>query len=253
MSGRLGEENRKYEEKLGDLQTELEDTRLKIEELSNQDNLTKEQRGQLDELKSKYEDIQTQINETADEHDEATKRILFDLLQQQLAVDGLSTTEAKALGDVAESWGLIDDDTRTAWNRMQDYIGSLGTAQIDAEDLWQAINNIPSEKTVNVIANISSLEQYPWLTQENVHGYQTGGDFVVPPGFAGDQFPFMVSTGERVEVTPASEVGKEEVVGISVLASKLDRLNESILSQPRPATANEIARSVRDAILMVSG
>jgi hypothetical protein len=258
MSGRLGEENEKYEEKLGDLQTELEDTRVKIEELSNQDNLTEEQRGQLDELKGKYEDIQTQIGETADEHDEATKRILFDLLQQQLAVDGLSTAEATALGGVAESWGLIDPATRTAWERMQEYIGSLGTAQIDAEGLWQAINNIPNEKTVSLLVDTSQFAEYfqnPGLAQYTVLGYQTGADFVVPPGFAGDKFPFMASTGERVQVTPAGDVGNERGGGGNwgALAAEIQQLRNDILSQPRPATASEIARSVRDAILMASG
>lgn len=254
MSGRLGEENEKYEEKLGDLQTELEDTRLKIEELSNQDNLTEEQRGQLDELKGKYEDIQTQIKENADEHDEATRRILFDLLQQQLSVDGLSTKEAEALGSVAENWGLIDKPTKDAWDRMQEYIGSLGTAQIDAEDLWKAVNNIPNEKEIVIIPNTSLLEQY--FPGGEIHeAFQTGADFVVPPGFAGDQFPFMASTGERVQVTPASEVGREGGTGgnWAYLANEIKQLRMELVNQPRPASANDISRAIRDAILMVSG
>lgn len=35
-----------------------------------------------------------------------------------------------------------------------------------------------------------------------------GGDFIVPPGFPNDSFPMRVQSGERVQVTPAGEVGR---------------------------------------------
>lgn len=37
-------------------------------------------------------------------------------------------------------------------------------------------------------------------------GFQFGGDFVVPPGYEGDTYPMRVNSGERVTVTPKSEV-----------------------------------------------
>lgn len=44
------------------------------------------------------------------------------------------------------------------------------------------------------------------LASQIGEGFQFGGDFVVPPGFEGDTYPMRVNSGERVTVTPKSEV-----------------------------------------------
>jgi len=43
--------------------------------------------------------------------------------------------------------------------------------------------------------------------------YQQGGSFIVPPGFAGDRFPMLVSSGERVTVQPAGNTYYQNKVG----------------------------------------
>lgn len=85
-----------------------EELKLKLQEL------TAEQE-KVPEWSSKYKDYQVQIDETtgainklAAEHEMASKRIAFSLLQQKLASDGLTDAEFNNLLKIGESWGVID-------------------------------------------------------------------------------------------------------------------------------------------------
>lgn len=204
MAGDLGRENEEYEQSQIDITERIKELQGELITLQGEEANTTEER---DKSREKIVEIQGEIDElsedfkkNADEHEEATKRILFDLLQQQLAVDGLTTDEASALAMVAEKWGLIDQDTYTAWIRMEDYIASLDGARINAIDLWEAVNNIPTEKTVTISVVTQDLSG-----GEGNLAFQHGGDFIVPPGFMNDSFPIWVSSGERVRVTPAGQ------------------------------------------------
>lgn len=57
-----------------------------------------------------------------------------------------------------------------------------------------------------------------------------GGDFIVPPGFSNDTYPILVESGERVQVTPANQVGKQDA-SFSELSRKLDILNKNLVSK----------------------
>ena len=214
IRGDLGKTTEEYKQKVDDLTKEYEKNKQKILELNQQKTLTDEQKQELETTIQKQDEIQQKIKDVKDEWDKQTKSVLFNLLQQQLAVDGLTTAEAEALGDVAKNWGLIDQPTYQAWQRIQDYIGSLQGAKIDAQGLWDAVNGIPNEKKVNITATINGwtledLEAAGILPQYyNPNMYAEGADFIVPPGFPNDTFPINVSSGERVIVIPKEDVGK---------------------------------------------
>ena len=68
----------------------------------------------IGELTGQYDDINSEIAANAQAHDDATKRILFDIAAQQLAVGGLSDVEIEALRQISVEWGLQDAKTAEA-------------------------------------------------------------------------------------------------------------------------------------------
>lgn len=217
IRGDLGRTMEEYQGRVEDLTKEWNENQAKIRELNSQKLLTEEQRKELEATLEKQREIEQKIKDVKDEWEKQTKSVLFNLLQQQLAVDGLTTAEAEALGGVAEKWGLIDEDTRRAWERIQEYIGGLQGAKIDANELWNEVNGIPSHKDVNLNVNITStggwtlsdLQAAGLLpTYYNPYSFAEGADFIVPPGFPNDSFPINVSSGERVIVIPKEEVSR---------------------------------------------
>lgn len=85
------------------------------------------------ELKGEYADVNLAISKNADAHDEATKRIMFDLVSQRAAVGGLTSDEMKALNDIALQWGLVDQKTHDAVVGIDSALAGLATGtSIDA-------------------------------------------------------------------------------------------------------------------------
>lgn len=73
-------------------------------------------------------------------------------------------------------------------------------------------------------------------TSSGVMKMASGGSFIVPTGYANDSFPLMVETGERVTVTPASQVrsGGDYSGIINALArveTKIGSLNRNLINK----------------------
>ncbi len=135
MEGPLGAEMDSFNLKQGDLTRQAGELKGEIEELSGKAWLTAEQKTQLEENKTKLKEIQDQIRLNAEEHERATKKILFDLLQQQLAIDGLTTEEGNVLAVVAEKWGLVDEKTATAYQKISEWVLEAKDGKITIDEL----------------------------------------------------------------------------------------------------------------------
>lgn len=162
MAGRLGNEMDNYADKLVNIDDKLKETQETIDEhIEKIGELNEELRGEdskdarkrikeqiedekekVAELRDEYSELENSIKDVADEHALATRRIIFDILQQQLAMDGLTQAEADALVSVAGKWGLIDKETQDAWNAISTYIESLEGTSVTAEGVEDAINAI---------------------------------------------------------------------------------------------------------------
>ena len=184
MAGPLGEEMDAFYKREGDLQKEADALNGEIEELSGKTWLSKAQKEQLEENKKKLEEIQGQIKTNADEHEKATKRILFDLLQQQLAMDGLTAEEGAALAVVAEKWGLVDEETATAYKKIQDYVQQARDGKITVEELAAAIEKL-GDKDIYLTTHFIETYQKgaaPWKNDggegSTVEGFASGGMMV---------------------------------------------------------------------------
>lgn len=118
-------------ERIEDLKEEagrLEDV---IESLGSTPYLSTEQKKQLEEAREQMGELTAAIQENADEHEEATKRILLDLIQQRAAQMGLlegpqGDKALKLLDDLALKWGLIDQETYDALTTIDKALTAIG-------------------------------------------------------------------------------------------------------------------------------
>jgi hypothetical protein len=105
----------------------------KITELEGKRWLTESQKAQMVDYKAQLSDLNLAVTANADAHDAAAKRIIFDLISQRAAMDGLSGDEMKALNDIALQWGLVDQKTHDAVTGIDSALAGLAASgNIDA-------------------------------------------------------------------------------------------------------------------------
>jgi hypothetical protein len=100
----------------------------------------------LDASKITIDEAKTKWKELADEQELASKRMILNMLNQQLAVDGLSTEEMNYLLETGLQWGVY---SKEAVNAAKDAL-----REVDA--LTRGFNNLPTNKTITITANYVS-------------------------------------------------------------------------------------------------
>lgn len=158
------------------------------------------------------------LEENAAKHEEASRRIVFSMLQTQLASDGLDKAEFEALTSIGVQWGLLDEHVAAQASSIQGSIQQyLDTGDLDAFNRSiEHTMNLPSTKSFTFsIQTVYSSTGIPagmtgssgaamaqqWL---NSNGYADGTDgwMQVPPGFPNDTYPIRLSSGEQFAVVP---------------------------------------------------
>lgn len=226
VNGQLGPEMEDYSKQNQELAEKTSDLREQIRKLESQKWLSPKQKEELEKLRGELGETGEAVTALADEHNEATKRMLFDILTQQAAADGLTQTEVNALTSIATQWGLVDDATATAMGAASDFFANLdeGTAlsiqQIAL--LKQRMLGLPTAHTFTLtvrerrIAGGTAADLYEpgpgvplppggELEPGLVPGGARGLHGFIPPGYPGDSFLMAGSSGERVDITPAGQ------------------------------------------------
>jgi hypothetical protein len=133
IGGPLRRETEDFTNKQADLARQSDELRGKIAGLESSRWLTAAQRADLDEYKAKLGELDLAVAANAQAHDNASKRILFDLLSQRAAANDLTGDELAGLTQIALQWGLVDQQTATAVTSMDAALGTLATSgNIDA-------------------------------------------------------------------------------------------------------------------------
>ena len=118
----------------------------------------------IGEIERNILDLNIAYSENATAHEDATKRILFDITAQQLAMSDLSKgDQAKALTELANRWGLIDQSTYTATQSILSATEQLATDEnVDAFiDKLDNINLVMNDKSFpSVQAMIQAYSDY---------------------------------------------------------------------------------------------
>ena len=94
---------------------------------------------------------------------------------------------------------------------------------------------------VGIIMGLAAL-QTAMISSQKAPTFARGGDFIVPPGYPNDTFPMRVESGERVQITPKSEVG-----GASPSSSTINiNFSGNVLSQD--FIENEAIPQIKEAV-----
>jgi len=118
MSGIVGNEMTSFNAKQDELKAKAAELQVVISKSYGQ--------AKIDAVASLAE-VNAKISENAATHEDATRRILFDLAVQQLAIGGTTQIEAQALMALGVQWGLVDQATADATNKILEATGRLAT------------------------------------------------------------------------------------------------------------------------------
>ena len=218
MAGRLGAEMDSYAEKLvkvdensADLEEQLIAVHNKIAELKEEqgeaetskereriNEQIQEQVLKFGELNEKLKEEKESIKDIAEEHAKATRSIIFGILQQQLAMDGLTQAEADALVSVAGKWGLIDKETQDAWNAIADYIKSLEGTSVTAEGVEDAMNAINGGEPM-VELNTQTEDVNTTLSETETASRRVGDAFVTSGDKSEDAVEGVITKVEELQ------------------------------------------------------
>jgi len=94
-----------------------------------------------DDARASLAEVNQSLADNAAAHEDATKRILFDIAAQQLAVDGLTSVELQSLNMLAEQWGLVEQGTAAATQAILEATGQLAADQ-NPEAFVENLDNI---------------------------------------------------------------------------------------------------------------
>jgi hypothetical protein len=151
LDGPIAASQAEYYERQRDAGAAIVETQDRIKELTALPQLTDQQRAELGELQTLLLTQQQTYADNATEHEKSTARIVFSMLQQRLAVDGLSQAEYTFLTDIGEEWGIYDKETAEVLRNVDSALAEHGlnaTAVVD--DLAGSIRNLPDNKLVSI-------------------------------------------------------------------------------------------------------
>lgn len=152
LNGELGQMTADYTDKLGEMQGRLGEIRDRLIELQGKKVLTADEAQEIRDLNVEYGNLGVAIQTMADEHDAATKRIIFNLLSQQIMMMGLPYDESMALiSGIAEEWGLVDQATGDVITATGELLEQYRNSK-DVDAFIEKLNSI-QDKTVTLTIN----------------------------------------------------------------------------------------------------
>jgi len=226
MNGELGQATEDYRQDLQDLRTEMFDL---LEQMGNEEVGSEA----YNDLKAQYDEVKGKIDEVKQAHIDQTNQIVYDLLLQRAAIDGVTEEEYQVLVKLGEGMGIFDQMTADAMGAadkaFQDLANGAGIDSVLAElqamiDKLNGINGYEAKATV--IIDYKTQGTYsgvgeedpgwfaaPTTTTTTEHGgnigLATGGDFIVPPGYPNDSYTVGTTSGERVTVSTPGQAQQE--------------------------------------------
>jgi len=249
IGGELGKSTKEYTATMGELETRMGEVKTRIGELIEKKEkqggwLGSKDREELEDLQEEFKNVATEIIKTAEAHEEATARIIYGILAQQIALLGLPFEDTMALlGGVAESWGLIDEETKNAWDSTAQLLDDYATGKITIDEFVTAMGNI-KDKTVVIDVEVRGISRALALLSANgelMGAIKPGGDAVYmwgsgghmdqgEAGIVGDEGPELFIPGasgmlipnDRLLDTAGKHSGYSPVLGAAKNDSRAD-------------------------------
>jgi hypothetical protein len=217
---------------------------------------TPEQQKELESLRESLVKQKDAIEEAKWAQDKATKQMIFNMLLQKAASDGLTTTEFNNLIKVGTAFNIVDQasaDMAEGINSMD-----LSDANFSLSTVYGWLDNIArTPRSMDFTITTTHITKYgsepgpesPVIIPSEgeseweidpVTGKKTkkkkmagGGSWIIPPGY-NENYPVgphaLASSGERVTVTPANQSSSPVTININgwtgdarVLAAEIER------------------------------
>lgn len=167
IRGQVSDENQRFARSMEELSVKSVELQGKISSLAGERFLTAAQQSDLATWRRELDQVNAKMAETAATHDEAMKKIVYDMMMARLSVDGLTEGELTLATTVAEKMGLVDRATAEAMRGVNAAIASFnqsGDAQTAAAlitGIADAAGKIPRTVTIDVEWNISQPPDIP--------------------------------------------------------------------------------------------
>lgn len=256
-----------FAESQQDIKTKMEGVNAEIQTALSQG--YSEQGTKVQGLRTDYQELATQYATNATEHEKMKKQIMFDLLDQKMAVDGYTTEEKEYLNELALSWGLVTQAELDFEDAMADWATLITNPMaLTKEELQGILDNIdmlPPE-TVLTIKTILEGEDAVYNLIEALNGTYTmdivtGFGLPIEPGKAaggpvyygnaypvGERGPELFVPSQSGYIVPNHELEQAAATD----NSQMIRLLQQIASS-KAIDESRLARVIRDAMLQVVG
>lgn len=140
-----------YTQKVSELVTEKERLSAEIEKNVR---WYGENSKKVGELREEYDQVISKLDEVEREHTEATNKIIYNNLMTKLSIDGITDAEFEMAQQVGVSLGIFSQKSADTAIQINELTGAVAAGRISVEQLGDAINMLPSGKTVDVIIDI---------------------------------------------------------------------------------------------------
>lgn len=166
MDGAIGREAQDYIQNVGALRDEMTGVRGAVFDLRvEQDKLPEgtkryiEITQEIAGLESKYDGLIGKLQELNAQHVENNRAALIGMVEQRMALDGLSADEQDALSQLAADWGLIDEATLAALQGTAEIVTKFGEGALKGEDLAGALDDLinSADPAADALANAAGV------------------------------------------------------------------------------------------------
>lgn len=176
IDGPIGEAIDTFNEKQVELRDRARDITRRIEELEGRRWLTSAQKEELATLKKELQEVDQAVIKNAETVEESTRRIILSMLEKRLAMDGFTSEEIQLLTQLGETWGLLDEGTALAVEKMNQAvdefnannqenigatIGLLDDAISGVLGLTGAVNAMPTAHQILITTVFSTVGRPP--------------------------------------------------------------------------------------------
>lgn len=215
LIGQLQSAYDSYQSKLGEVNLKYEDAKY-VQDLYKQSKTEllaearagtitwEEYNTQIQQLNQDYRDgtfaaqkQQEAVDALAQEHEKASQRIAFSLLQQKAAVDGLTDAEFESLLKIGQQWGIIDEKVADSALLMDQQMGNIA-ASLDS----------PIDQAQTFLGQLKRLREISGEEFEFFVNIYSSGAFPSIPGGGGSgggvQYSLLSGGGP---LTPVTVVG----------------------------------------------
>jgi hypothetical protein len=211
-------ENENYAESVQEIHDKQADLLAQIKVLN--DKGYDESADEVIALRGELVDLDGQLADTAKAHEDASKRIVFSMLQARLSVDGLKEGEYDLLIQAGESMGILDESSAQQAQMWNDLATALETGAIPATaDLKALIDGLQDKTitlTVNAAGDVGFLQQ-AGFTGTSSHSPRAAGGTASAGGayMVGEVGPEAFTPMVSGTITPANQIQTYYVYGPS--------------------------------------